>query len=114
MKELGDAYVKSEFKLHKNVEKEEQLSRFYSEWKTYLDQIEQTARARALQASGITENDGNRSKIYSFGADLDQSIELNDEQKVQLENLRREAADMQKWSIYEETVLSQYIMHYSI
>jgi hypothetical protein len=95
MKELGDSYVKSEFRLHKSVTKEDQLTRFYSEWNRYLDQIEQTARARALQASGITDsqNDGNRSKIYSFGADLDQKIELNDEQKVQLENLRREARE---------------------
>lgn len=92
MKALGDSYVKSEFRLHTNVTKEDQLIGFFSEWNNYLEQIAQSARARASQAAGIT--DGSKSKVYSFGANLDKDVELTDEQIAQLENLRREAANV--------------------
>jgi|AntRauTorckE5430_2_1112549.scaffolds.fasta_scaffold07968_1 hypothetical protein len=94
MKSLGDSYVKSEFRLHQGVTKEDQLTRFFSEWNNYLQQIEQGARARASQAAGIT--DGQKSKVYSFGADLDKDVELTDEQYAQLENLRTEAGNVHK------------------
>ena len=36
MRELGDKYIKNEFKLFKNVTNENQLANFYIEWNTYL------------------------------------------------------------------------------
>ncbi|KAL7482649.1 hypothetical protein ACHAW6_008315, partial [Cyclotella cf. meneghiniana] len=42
MRQLGDAYVKSEFRLHKSVMKAEQLQNFWEEWEKYLGHIEET------------------------------------------------------------------------
>jgi hypothetical protein len=103
MRSLGDAYVKAEFRMHKNVTNQDHLSRFYEEWYKYLDQIQQTARAREMLAVGITEDtrmkrDESQSSdvIYSFGKDLDSSIQLTDEQKSQLEKLREETSKIHK------------------
>lgn len=101
MKSLGDAYVKSEFRLHKKVTNQDQLSRFFTEWNMYLDQIQQTARARETLAVGISDDvkgsgGVGSSTIYSFGKDLDQGIELTDEQKVQLDKLREETSKITK------------------
>lgn len=100
MRVLGDAYVQSEFQLHKSVTKVDQLDGFFKEWNQYLAHIEQTARARESRAAGLSEaknkSDGESSKLYSFGADLDQGVELTEEQKTQLENLREEASKVHK------------------
>jgi Complex 1 protein (LYR family). len=111
MKSLGDAYVQSEFRLHKSVTNQDQLSRFFAEWNMYLEQIQQTARARETLAVGITEDvnrstnvgSGSRSSsntatsdAFSFGKDLDEGVELTDEQKLQLEKLREETSNLRK------------------
>mmetsp|Transcript_28942 Transcript_28942/g.42529 ORF Transcript_28942/g.42529 Transcript_28942/m.42529 type:complete len:121 (-) Transcript_28942:577-939(-) len=84
MKQLGDAYVKSEFRLHKNVTKPEQLSAFFREWERYLDQIVLTGKAKdAVDDSG--------SRAFEFGKELPQEVALSDEQKEQLEKLKDEA-----------------------
>lgn len=49
MKSLGDAYVKDEFRKHKEVENPLQVVGFLKEWKGYLDGIENQV---GLQYSG--------------------------------------------------------------
>mmetsp|Transcript_11912 Transcript_11912/g.18048 ORF Transcript_11912/g.18048 Transcript_11912/m.18048 type:complete len:120 (-) Transcript_11912:91-450(-) len=97
MRALGDAYVQSEFRLHKDVTNEEHLNRFFSGWKDYIEHIEQTARARNSKAAGLadTKND-NTARLYSFGASLNDEIDLTDEQKEQLMKLKDEASGLTK------------------
>jgi len=97
MKVLGNAYVKSEFKLHKTV-KDEQLTSFFSEWQTYLSHIRQTTRAQTLKQSGISNERGNEriSRPIKFGTEIDKAIKMTDEQKLQLTKLREEALKSRK------------------
>lgn len=104
MKQLGDAYVKSEFKLHlQKTVKPEQMEAFLSEWKAYLHQIETTARA--VEQHAVTEgppvesqqnsnssNSNSKARVFRFGADLPSQVALTEEQKVQLEKLKEEAS----------------------
>jgi hypothetical protein len=98
MRALGDAYVSSEFKLHKDVKNEDHLERFFTGWNEYLSHVEQTARARESRAAGLSENKNESvdrsSKLYSFGAELEKGIDLTDEQKAQLGKLREEASNV--------------------
>ena len=87
MKALGDEYVKSEFKLHKNVKKHDTLDMFYTEWLFYLNSIESAARARAT-GTVVTLED--RSQI-DFGRDLPPDIDMDEEQMAALEKLKQEA-----------------------
>eukprot|EP00957_Ditylum_brightwellii_P142879 10886935-Ditylum_brightwellii.AAC.1 len=57
MRNLGDAYVKSEFRLHRTVNSDGQLTQFMDAWKLYLDQIQVTARAKESLNSGVLDND---------------------------------------------------------
>lgn len=93
MRELGDAYVKSEFRLHKSATKPEQLHQFFVAWEEYLDELLTTARAKEVLATGSLDNSAVRDDNetpFSFGRDLPQDTELSDEQKQQLEKLREE------------------------
>lgn len=105
MKTLGDAYVKSEFRLHQNVTKQDQLNRFFKEWRGYLNHIEETARAhdsRSVMGSETKNVSGSGGEsevpLYSFGKDMkiDVDKELNEEQKIQLIKLREEASKVSK------------------
>jgi hypothetical protein len=84
MKELGNAYVKSEFKLHRTA-KPEQVERFYKEWDGYLQQILQTARAHDVARSGM-----DALVAVSYGKDLPPDLELTGEQLEQLGRLKEE------------------------
>mmetsp|Transcript_22368 Transcript_22368/g.36101 ORF Transcript_22368/g.36101 Transcript_22368/m.36101 type:complete len:132 (-) Transcript_22368:43-438(-) len=90
MKVLGDAYVKSEFKLFKSVTNEGQLDEFYTAWNQYLDQILLTARTKQSVSAGSLESSENLS--LSFGKHLPTDVELSDEQKEQLHKLREETS----------------------
>uniref|UniRef100_A0A6U3QXF5 Succinate dehydrogenase assembly factor 3 n=1 Tax=Ditylum brightwellii TaxID=49249 RepID=A0A6U3QXF5_9STRA len=101
MRNLGDAYVKSEFRLHRTVNSDGQLTQFMDAWKLYLDQIQVTARAKESLNSGVLDNDrGGGTSLggssgespFGFGKSLPTDIDLNDEQMSQLEKLREEAA----------------------
>lgn len=74
MRELGDNYTRSEFKLHKSA-KIGQVKEFVRQWKEYMYAVE-------LQA-----------KQGQIGRDLDEAkIEvLNDEQRSKLSKLKEEA-----------------------
>lgn len=97
MQQLGDAYVKSEFKLHKAA-KTEQVERFFLEWERYLDQILMTARAQESRSLGSIDDKmgpektgGQQSRLFAFGSNLSPDVELSEEQIQQLEKLRTEA-----------------------
>lgn len=100
MKELGDAYVKSEFKLHRTTAKPEQAQRFLAEWENYLQQILQTARAQDVSRTGGMDDDvsndaqssshASAAAVYTFGKDLPPEVELTEAQLTQLEKLRDE------------------------
>jgi len=107
MRTLGDAYVRSEWMLHRDVKDETTLNNFFKEWNNYLSHILQTARARESRAvvggsmDAVVENtsnnkdtmhsvrdsrdvdiqmnssSGSESKLYSFGSDLEKDIEMN-------------------------------------
>ena len=74
MRSIGDAYVKKEFRLFRNVKDETQLSGFYKEWELYANHILETSRAKKVQEAGIV-NDGDRD-LYKFGAHLDSNVEI--------------------------------------
>ena len=88
MRALGDAYVKSEFKLHKSVSNTAQLDEFFVAWDQYLDQLLQTARRKESVSAGLL--DGSQMAPKGFGQSLPPDIELSDEQKGQLEKLKEE------------------------
>lgn len=73
MRDIGDAYVRDEFKRHKDA-KPEHLNSFFREWLAYLDQM---------------KNQGES----GFGAPMkeDQLTSLSKEQQQQLEQLKKEA-----------------------
>merc|ERR1712216_51073 len=77
MRQLGDTYVREEFKQHKTANAQ-QTQVFMEQWRDYARQIE------AGVAVGM-END--------VGSDLDESElhAFNDEQKAQLDKLREQA-----------------------
>jgi hypothetical protein len=87
MRKLGDAYVKAEFRQHKDVTDTNQLGKFFTEWNMYLNHVRETARAKETKAAGL----GVDNKQVVFGMDLDEGVEMTDEQKLQLQNLREEA-----------------------
>jgi hypothetical protein len=91
MRELGDAYIKAEFKLHRTVTKPEQLDNFFNEWEAYLDQVVMTARAKESISTGSLDADKATESVFSFGKDLPQNLDLSTEQAEQLKKLREEA-----------------------
>mmetsp|Transcript_4236 Transcript_4236/g.10999 ORF Transcript_4236/g.10999 Transcript_4236/m.10999 type:complete len:124 (+) Transcript_4236:101-472(+) len=86
MKELGDSYVKSEFKLFKQVTNEVQLNEFFIQWNQYLNQLMQTARRKESISAGSLESSSNS----TFGKHLPADVSLTDEQMMQLEKLKEE------------------------
>ena len=96
MRQLGDAYIKAEFRLHRNA-KPEQADQFFTEWGNYLDQLLMTARAQETIATGSldTQPKTNQS-VFSFGKDLPQNVDFSEEQKAQLTKLRDEATNPDK------------------
>jgi len=98
MKQLGDSYVKTEFKLHKHQAKPEQVERFFVEWENYLQQILMTARAQDAVKTAGTLDDKMNGSIFHFGKDLPQEVqqELTEEQAAQLEKLREETRKARK------------------
>mmetsp|Transcript_18163 Transcript_18163/g.28243 ORF Transcript_18163/g.28243 Transcript_18163/m.28243 type:complete len:131 (+) Transcript_18163:136-528(+) len=100
LRQLGDAYVKSEFRLHKTVTKKEQIQLFFTEWENYLEQIQVTARTREAISVGTLDNrvrtsagDDNNNNMPRFGVDLstDMARQMNEEQVDQMNKLREEA-----------------------
>merc|ERR1712238_132388 len=77
MRSLGDAYVKKEFKLHykPNVE-EKQRMMFVREWNSYVDTI------------------GAQESVVGKSMSDDQMGKLNDQQKMQLDNLEKTAKSL--------------------
>eukprot|EP01040_Poterioochromonas_malhamensis_P016383 gene16383-18580_t len=77
LKILGNAYVRSEFHLHKKVTSEKELQIFFTAWEKYLHQVMLSQEGRRL------------------GRDLssNEAKHLSDEQREKLEELRREAAN---------------------
>ena len=93
MRQLGDTYVKSEFKLHKSA-KPEHLTSFYREWDKYLDSLLMTVRTRESLSMGAMVDPSaaeQTSNAAAFGKDLPKDLELQEEQKQQLDALRKEA-----------------------
>lgn len=107
MKQLGDTYVRSEFRLH-NKAKPEQLQQFLHEWEQYLQQITITGRAQELSnvSDSIVDrytshrdddiiigeqSSKQRPQLFQFGKDLPTDIQLSEYQIEQLEKLKEEA-----------------------
>ena len=96
MRQLGDSYVKSEFKLFKAVTNEGQLDQFYTGWNEYLDQLLQTGRTKESLAAGSLASSSSSNTISTeaatFGRHLPRDVELSDEQKLQLQKLQEETS----------------------
>ena len=105
MRELGDAYVRSEVRLHRTATGQEHVRQFHEEWGRYQAQIEETGRARTARAAGGLGDGGGlgaagtgtgmaaavEGEPFLFGSDMPPDVELSDEQRVQIEKLREEA-----------------------
>ena len=96
MKELGDTYVKSEFRLHKGAQPE-QARQFLDAWKSYLSQTVSAGRAR--EAASIGSLDATNMKhgesaveprLFQFGADLPADVGLSEDRAAQLLKLKSE------------------------
>eukprot|EP00568_Trieres_chinensis_P015537 CAMPEP_0183321458 /NCGR_PEP_ID=MMETSP0160_2-20130417/68927_1 /TAXON_ID=2839 ORGANISM="Odontella Sinensis, Strain Grunow 1884" /NCGR_SAMPLE_ID=MMETSP0160_2 /ASSEMBLY_ACC=CAM_ASM_000250 /LENGTH=132 /DNA_ID=CAMNT_0025488401 /DNA_START=54 /DNA_END=452 /DNA_ORIENTATION=+ len=98
MRGLGDAYVKSEFRLHRSVKDSRQLQQFYGGWTEYLEGIRQTGRARSAASAGTLDgvrSDANGKDMeegMKFGKHMPDNEALTEEQEQRLGQLRREAA----------------------
>lgn len=88
MRQLGDAYVKSEFRLHRGVTKSEQLIQFFAEWEQYLSHIRSTAREQAVDS--LESDSQKRRGEIEFGRALPSKLELSEEQQDQLKKLKEE------------------------
>lgn len=104
MKELGDAYVKSEFRLHKTANVQ-QATMFLREWDGYLQQLCMTARARDAISGGFMDNNtaavsssssnnNNHNNVFEFGAELPPNVSLSPEQQQQMQKLKEEATKL--------------------
>jgi hypothetical protein len=92
MKQLGDVYVRSEFKLHKPVKQSKQLDEFFTSWEDYLGHILQTARVQESVSAGVLDQASiTRAAAASFGKDMPAGLELTQEQRERLSNLQKEA-----------------------
>ena len=78
MRNLGNSYVKNEFKLHKNA-KQEHLPPFFEAWEKYLVML----RSRVGQTIGIDLSD-------------DTKASLSEDQKSKLRELKDEAVKAAK------------------
>ena len=74
MRNMGNAYLKNEFSLHKTA-KPEQVSQFYDAWEAYLANL--------------------RHQGSQFGADMNTNS-LNAEQRLKLEQLKDETKKLGK------------------
>ncbi len=79
MKRLGDAYVRSEFRLHKSATNPNHITQFMTEWRNYLHHIESVAATTGKEQS------------VKFGRSLPKVEELDDEKKMTLTRLQNEA-----------------------
>mmetsp|Transcript_15652 Transcript_15652/g.30266 ORF Transcript_15652/g.30266 Transcript_15652/m.30266 type:complete len:109 (+) Transcript_15652:159-485(+) len=81
LRELGDSYVKKEFKDHK-VAKPEFVQMFMTEWQKYAQSL------AAQRSDGDTR----------FGLDLDEETiaNMNADQRASLERLRQEATNFKR------------------
>ena len=52
--------------------------------------VSETARARESRSVGIADSQGD-GRLYNFGMEMQNDIEMSEEQKIQLEKLREEA-----------------------
>jgi hypothetical protein len=100
MRQLGDSYVKSEFRLHKKS-KPEQVDQFFTAWDEYFHSILKTARVQESFSTGALDDrsvpTGDRPVATRvFGKDLPPDLELTGEQKEQLENLKKETSQARK------------------
>jgi hypothetical protein len=95
MKELGDAYVKAEFRLHKTAEPARARA-FFTEWEHYLQHVIETAKAQEEVLSSPDAASGTQVveavADLRFGADLPRDVTLTEEQAAQLEKLREAAS----------------------
>ena len=96
MKELGDTYVKSEFRLHKGA-KPEQARQFLDAWESYLSETVSAGRAR--EAASIGSLDATKKihgesavepRLFQFGADLPADVDLSEDRAAQLLKLKSE------------------------
>ncbi|EFA84154.1 ACN9 family protein [Heterostelium album PN500] len=95
MRSMGDQYVKTEWRLHKNVD-QRIATIFYKKWDEYLQYII-NQREQTIQdvASGRAEPTGTD---MSIGRDLSslESHKLSNSQKDQLKKLREEVEALNK------------------
>ncbi len=75
LRQLGNAYVRNEFQLHKKVDKPQNLKIFFDAWERYLIVME--------------------SRTEKFGKDIGDDVRtvLSEEQKQKLVELRKEAQE---------------------
>jgi len=90
MRQLGDAYVKSEFRLHRTA-KPEQAVDFFREWSTYLEHVEQTGRKNQATDAGLLDSADSIANQFGRDVDDDTRASFSEEQLAQLQKLREEA-----------------------
>ena len=89
MRLLGDKYVKSEFRQHKQAEPEF-VKNFLQQWTQYADTLSTQRPSTAMSTSDASEK--------SLGVDLENEVveNMSEEQQLQLQRLRVEAQRVRK------------------
>jgi len=99
MRALGDAYVRSEFKLHKNVTNEKQKLQFFQGWMYYLTTIKNNVEVQVEKNPNVNQvvtNDEESAEepLKKFGSHLPPDLELSDDQRNNLQKLKQEAYNL--------------------
>jgi len=98
MRAIGDAYVRSEFKLHKNVTNDQQKSQFIQGWKSYLATMKQSVEAQErLKSRNLVvdqKEESNSDELQKFGSHMPPELTLSDDQRNNLQKLKQEAYNL--------------------
>ena len=73
MRDLGDKFVKIEFREHKNMDniEDELIRKFFVEWTVYLNEMIQQSKLEIAKESNNNNNNNNSNQSSSFGKNLD-------------------------------------------
>jgi len=80
MKELGNSYVKSEFRQHRKMTDANEIQQFGKEWQLYIQQMKNQSQSQENQKS--------------YGRNLSSELHFSDEQQDQLNKLKEEARNI--------------------
>ena len=102
MQQLGNSYVRSEFRQHQNITDPNQIQQFVTEWTRYQHHI-MTQQQQQQQSQLPSTN-------YGQSLSNDDIVQFNDEQQNQLNQLQKEAQTLVRSTSTSSTSTSDPII----